>query len=279
MHSERGGIARFGAMPAILAAGACIIVGLLPGPAASTVAPARVRQTSQYWITSRGTISAIDEVDPRVVRQTFASRRAVALNGWDGSVAGRAWASYAEFRADVKRDMIPSDVRAAMYDPEGWEETPPREQRHPIRYIEKFARLAHSNGYVAIVTPHPGLVSVPGAECGRRPGESQDDAYVRCRIAERTARFADVYETQAQALENNPQAYRAFVLATAEQAREANPDVVVLSGLSTSPGYAATDRMLYAAWSSVADVVDGHYLSLARQRYPGTAAEFLAEVA
>jgi hypothetical protein len=175
--------------------------------------------------------------------------------------------------------MVPADVRVAMYDPEGWDETPLRERRHPIRYIEKFARLAHANGYVAMVTPHPGLVSVPGAECGREGAESEVDAYLRCRIAERTARYADVYETQAQAMENNPQAYRAFVVATAEQAREANPQVVVLSGLSTSPGYPATDQMLYAAWRSVADVVDGHYLSLARQRYPGTAAAFLAEVA
>jgi len=51
----------------------------------------------------------------------------------------------------------------------------------------------------------------------------------------------------------------------------------VLSGLSTHPGYPATDAMLRHAWISVRDVVDGHYLSLARLRLPEVATAFLAE--
>ena len=62
---------------------------------------------------------------------------------------------------------------------------------------------------------------------------------------------------------------------TARQARSANPDVIVLSGLSTAPGYVATPQMLYAAWDSVKDVVDGHYMSLVKVEYPATAAAFL----
>jgi hypothetical protein len=48
-----------------------------------------------------------------------------------------------------------------------------------------------------------------------------------------------------------------------------------MSGLSTSPGFRATPQMLLDAWSSVGDVADGHYLSLAKGRYPEVMAAFL----
>jgi hypothetical protein len=51
--------------------------------------------------------------------------------------------------------------------------------------------------------------------------------------------------------------------------------VLVLSGLSTSPGFRATPKMLLDAWSSVTDVADGHYLSLAKGRYPEVMTAFL----
>ncbi|MGA9160010.1 MAG: hypothetical protein WB297_03990 [Actinomycetota bacterium] len=91
-----------------------------------------------------------------------------------------------------------------------------------------------------------------------------------------SAAGADAVETQAQTLQRDPAAYRAFVAATAGLAREVDPDVRMLAGLSTHPGYPATPRMLLDAWASVRDVVDGHYLSLARLRLIEVAASFLA---
>jgi len=70
---------------------------------------------------------------------------------------------------------------------------------------------------------------------------------------------------------------RAFVAETVRIARATKRDVQVLSGLSTHPGYPATVAMLRNAWISVRDVVDGHYLSLARLRLPEVATAFLAE--
>jgi len=104
-------------------------------------------------------------------------------------------------------------------------------------------------------------------------------AYLRCEIAAEAARYADAYETQAQYLQRDPGRYREFVSRTADQAREANPGVVMLSGLSTHPGFPATPDMLLTAWRSVREVVDGHYLSLARRRLPDVAATFLRKVA
>lgn len=234
----------------------------------------------RYWITCVGTIRAISRVDPRVAREVFGSPAAIALGGWGwpGALSGRSWASYEEFAADVRDGSIPAYVRIVMYDPERWDATPIAEQRDPITYIRAFTALAHEHGYFAVITPHPGLMEVDGAVCGQVEGETIEQAYIRCEIAGRAARYADALETQAQALQRDPPAYRAFVAATAAQARAANPHVLVLSGLSTQPGYPATPQMLYAAWRSVDGIVDGHYLSLARGRRPDVAAAFLRMV-
>ena len=108
--------------------------------------------------------------------------------------------------------------------------------------------------------------------------ETVEAAYLRCGIAAGAARYADAVETQAQALERYPSAPRALVSATAAQARDANPNALLLSGLSTSLGYPATAEVLFAAWTSVDGIVDGHYLSLAKLRHPEVAAAFLRVV-
>src|SRR5205823_12886574 len=126
--------------------------------------------------------------------------------------------------------------------------------------------------------PHPGLVEVPGSAHVRIADESREAAYLRSGITSEAARFADACEIQAQRFQRDPDTYRDVVSQAAEQARAANPDVVVLSGLSTHPGYRATWDMLFDAWQSVRDVVDGHYLSLARLHHPRAAARFVRAV-
>lgn len=117
---------------------------------------------------------------------------------------------------------------------------------------------------------------MPASPHAPRAGETRESAYLRSGIVEVSAAGADAVETQAQTLQRDPAAYRAFVAATAGLAREVDPDVRMLAGLSTHPGYPATPRMLLDAWASVRDVVDGHYLSLARLRLIEVAASFLA---
>jgi hypothetical protein len=233
---------------------------------------------TQCWITARGSIEAIEAIDADVADAIFGSATSVALGGWRGSTTGRAWASYARFAADVREGAVPSSVRAMMYDPEGWEATPLGERRDPVTYIRKFSSLASRLGSLVIVTPHPSLVDVPGTRYAKAPVETREAAYLRHRITWEAAGRADVCEVQAQRLQRDPVSYRAFVSAAARQARAAKPDVLVLSGLSTHPGYEATPRMLFDAWQSVRDIVDGHYFSLARLRHPATAAGFLRMV-
>jgi hypothetical protein len=232
-----------------------------------------------YWATSAGSMAAIAAVDVETARRAFGSGRGIALgagspSGWPGALTGRAWASLARFEEDLRAGAIPDDVRIAMYDPERWRHTPLQEQRDPVAAIGRFVGRCRERGYISMVTPYPRLVTVPGGAFVAEPGESEEDAYVRWGISAAAA-AADVCETQAQRLQDRPEAYRAFVAATAEQARAANPRVVLLSGLSTSPGHPATRETLFAAFASVRDLVDGHYVSLSKGRRPDVMAAFL----
>ena len=229
------------------------------------------------WVTAAGTIRAIAEIDPALAARIFGSRDAIALGGWPGAMTGRSWASSARFAEDVANDTIPGDLQVAMYDPERWDATPLDEQLDPHTSIEIFGTLARSKGYTVLITPHPNLVSVPGSPLAPKDGETRESAYLRSGISEVAAANANVIETQAQTLQGDPDRYRALVAETVRIARATKGDIQVLSGLSTHPGYPATVAMLRNAWMSVRDVVDGHYLSLARLRLPEVATAFLAE--
>jgi hypothetical protein len=224
-------------------------------------------------------MAAIASVDPGVASRAFGRGRGIALgsgspSGWPGAITGRAWASLARFEADLRAEAIPGDVRVAMYDPERWRHTPADEQRDPVAAIRRFVARCREHAFVSMVTPHPGLVTVPGPNRITGRGPDEEEAYVRSVIVAAAA-TADVCEIQAQRLQERPEAYRAFVAATTEQARAANDTAVVLSGLSTSPGYVATPGMLFDAFTSVRNLVDGHYVSLSKGRHPEVMTAFL----
>lgn len=234
------------------------------------------RVDGQHWLTSQGTVAAIARRDPEAAEATFAKPTGIIMGGWPGALHGQAWASCAAFEDDLMAGRIPVQVRAVMYDPEGWEKTPIEERRDPVTFMHRFANLARDRGFFTIVTPHQSLVDVPGGRHARGPDETMEQAYLRSGLAAEAARFADMSETQSQGLQRDPAAYRRLVEQTASQARGANPAVVFLSGLSTHPGYPATTEMLFSAWESVRDLVDGHYLSLGKRRWnPEGAAQFL----
>jgi hypothetical protein len=229
------------------------------------------------WVTAAGTIRAIAEIDHALAVRVFGSRDAIALGGWPGAMTGRSWASSARFAQDVATGAIADDVEVAMYDPEHWDATPLDERLDPHASIRSFGELARSHDYTVLITPHPNLVSVPGSPHAPTDGETREAAYLRSGIVEAAAANADMIETQSQTLQRDPDRYRAFVAETVRLAREVRPDVQVLSGLSTHPGYPATHEMLRDAWMCVRDLVEGHYLSLARLRLTEVAASFLSE--
>jgi hypothetical protein len=127
-----------------------------------------------------------------------------------------------------------------------------------------------------VITPHPSLAEVNGAPCTATEGETVEDAFLRCGLQGQAARYADVVEIQAQFLEWDPVRYRVVVETAAAQARAANPNVVVIAGLSTR--YAADPDVMYEAWDAVRDVVDGHYLAMPDHIRPEVAVDFLTMV-
>lgn len=250
-----------------------IAVVTLPLTVGGTPAP----PDDQTWIATLGTIRLLRDQDSDAVSRFFDRAGSFVLGGYNGAVSSQSWASEARFEADLAAGAIPETVRAVMYDPERWAQTPETEQRDPVSTIDVFAAAARAAGYQVIVTPHPNLVTAPGAVCGVRETETVNEAFLRCGITASAARVADVVEVQAQSLESDPAIYADVVRQAAEQARASNPNVIVVAGLSTR--FAATPATLVDAWSSVRGIVDGHYLAVPEQIRPEVAVAFLQQIA
>ncbi len=252
-----------------------LVVAIASGPGRASATPS-VAPHGQIWISTVATAATLAHVDPAITTTFLSGAQSVSLGGTSAPTA-KAWASEADFAADLAANRIPSTVRIVLYDPEAWTATPEAERIDPVRAMAAFGALARRNGYVAVITPHPNLVEVPGAVCGAAPGEPLTSAYLRCGIQGAAARAADVVEIQGQYLEDDFDAYSEFVAQAAAQARRASPGVTVLSGLSTT--FTDDPGVLFAAWRSVLGIVDGHYLNVPHGIRAQVAVGFLRLVA
>jgi hypothetical protein len=224
-----------------------------------------------------GTITSIQAINPSLASRFFNAETSFGLNGgWGTATPAMSWASEAEFERAIRAGSIPPDVHTAMYDPEFWPATPLDEQERPVHSMRAFSEAAHAAGYAVVITPHPSLAEVNGGPCEATDVETVEGAFLRCGLEGGAARYADIVEVQAQFLEWDPARYRRVVATATAQARAANPDVVVIAGLSTR--YAVDADVLYRAWDAVRDVVDGHYLAMPDRIRPGVAADFLTLV-
>lgn len=247
-----------------------LLLSLTPGIAETAGAPPGT------WVLTRNTVGLIAGADAALAERFFATSDTTVLGGWAGATSAMSWPSYSSFAADVAMGAIPEGIRVVMYDPEGWAATPRWERQDPAQFMKAFSELAHSHGYDVILTPHPNLTTVPGAVCPQRQGEPMEDAFLRCRIPALAAHFADILDVQAQFLEGDAARYAWVVGLATQQARAANPDVVVVSQLSTT--FAPDASVLFSAWSGVRDVVDGAYLGVPDGVRADVAVEFLRMV-
>jgi hypothetical protein len=255
---------------------AVLIVSMLPTPRARSI-PAGPVPFAQVWMATPGTIKNIEGRNPSLASRFFNAKTSFGLNGgWGAATPAISWASEAEFAGSLAAGSIPPHVQTVMYDPEFWPATPLEEQQHPILAMHDFAAAAHAAGYAVVITPHPSLAEVDGAPCTSAEAETVEDAFLRCGLEGTAARFADIVEIQAQFLEWDPALYRRVVETAAAQARAANPDVIVLAGLSTR--YAADADVMFDAWDAVRDIVDGHYLAMPDGTRPDVATGFLTMV-
>lgn len=246
---------------------ALLVLSLDAGSAAPVAA------APQMWVLTANTARVVASLDPTLAGRILTGPEVYAVGGWPDAVPAVGWASYSAFARDVETGVIPDEIRAVMYDPERWDATPLQEQQLPALYMEAFAELAHAQGYEVILTPHPNLTSVPGAACPQLPAEAVQDAFLRCGIPAAAAAVADILDVQAQALEADPARYREVVTAASRQARAANPEIAVVAQLATP--FATEPTVLFAAWRSVDEVVDGNYLGIPHGERAEVAVEFL----
>jgi hypothetical protein len=257
--------ARFLTIASVATAGALITAGL------SSADPSGGSASRLHWAMARSSLEHIEAVDPARAQRNFDDPRTLVQNdpplpadpvpaGWRATRTER-WGSYARFAADVGAGSVPSFVSVVHYDNESWSQTPLAEQMHPAAYERKFCSLAHRNGWRCYVGPGQDL-------CGVLAHPREDD-YARCyldlNLAGQAARYADVIDIQAQALEpRGARAYGNFLRRAAAQARAANPNVVVLGNLSLSPdGQAVSAQRLFRCARASLPYVSGFYATVA----------------
>jgi len=194
---------------------------------------------------------------------------------WRATIT-RTFTSYAAMKLAFASGGIGDNVRAILYDNVHWQFTPDEEQRGHAQFTRMAAQLVHQHGLLFLAAPAVNLTQVlaPGPE-------KRYDAYLRVGIARDAARYADVFEIQAQGSEKEVDKYASFVRAAAGQAREANPKVLVLAGISTNPsGLSVTADDVLAAISATRASVDGYWFNIPRQsQYCPRCGDFRPDIA
>jgi hypothetical protein len=171
--------------------------------------------------------------------------------------------SYQGIVAAFSSGLLPGRFKAVIYDNERWASTPLVEQQDPAYYEQQTAQLLHAHGLIYIASPAPDLMWAVG-----RPADSYK-AFLTANMAASAARYADIYDIQAQQQEENLPYFTWFVKAAAAQAKDANARVKVFVGIRTDPGGPA----LLAAYEATSDIADGYWLNVNGE--PGPADELI----
>jgi hypothetical protein len=259
----------------------CVALSACTGPSSDETS---AEGTPRLWVITGGWFDHLRYEDQALANRLFRRSPSLIVGTYhrrSAEVGGQtpksfatsfSYASFENFR-DIARDAyFARGLDAVMYDPEAWPATPLVEQRDPTHFFGRFNSVAGQYVETIIITPHPNLMTVPGARCGSDGGESVYQALIRCGVMGAAAQHADIVEVQAQQLQSRPDEYHAFVVEATAQSRAANQAVQVIAGLTTAH---ASPSQMFDAWSSVRDVVDGYYLSIRDDRDVGTAIAFL----
>ncbi|NUP53591.1 MAG: hypothetical protein HOW97_40660 [Catenulispora sp.] len=238
----------------------------LAGCSGAASSPAQAVPTSASgplsWIVGGSTLDQLRAADSTgsLTKQFFDTPSAYVTNNvsvprdWT-STPTASFTSYATMQRVVAGGNLDPHAKAVLYDDERWSLTPAGEQADPVRYAELAAQLAHRHHLLFVATPGVDLARVS-------PGQDRYGAFLASGIIGSIARVADVIDIQAQSAETDLSVYQGFVDAAVAQARQSNPAVVVLAGISTSSaGRPVGVGVLVAAVRSVRPGVDGFWLN------------------
>ena len=198
-------------------------------------------------------------------------------SGW-GAVPLRSFKSFDGIRDALETSALGPDVKGIMYDYEKWRFTPAEEQQNPARQLKQAGDLVHAQGLLFLTAPAVDLVTVLAPDGDRK---RQDDTYLRLGLAADAARYADVFDIQSQRFERDTERYARFVRQAAAQAREANPKVLVLAGVSTQPsGQHVTADDILRAINATREFVDGYWFNIPEpSEYSPAVTEFRPDIA
>jgi len=186
--------------------------------------------------------------------------------------------SFGAIKDALRMDSLGAEIRGVMYDYEAWRFTSEEEQKNPAGYVKPAAELVHARGLLFLTAPAVNLVTKMAPAADRR---RLDDTYLSLGIAADAARFADVFDIQAQRFEYDTDRYASFVRRAAMQARGANPKVLVFAGVSTQPfGPRVTADDIFRAIVATRDIVDGYWFNIPQpSEYSPHATEFRPDIA
>lgn len=249
-----------GAGPGQLLFGDYAALAQADAPSQGDVAPA--------WLLTSSVFERLAVAAPGLAEHFFDTPRTFVSGASTVSLAGLGaatavpTASFTDERslaAAVDFGRLRSGTRAVMYEDESGSATPRAQQLNPGLYYRRAAQVAHAHGMLLIATPAPDLVSVISP---RTPAPSTNSKFLKLRISAAAARYADIYEVQAQDAETTPAKYASFIRAAASQASAAHPGIELLAGLTTDiqPRRQAS-KLLLRAVSSAQPLVAGFWLN------------------
>lgn len=253
-----------------------------PFGAAPSQSPRPGPTTGRVWIMSNEVYNAAI-ADPQTASALKGST--IYVHTISGVVSGppqgvqvvpvMKFTSLAVMRGAIADAKIPSDVHVLAYDNEDWNRTPANERLDPANSYLQAAQLAHAHGYKFEATPGwiPGYAGVPTPGQGRRPSAADIDPAI--------ASVTDLLDIQAQlpAWQHDPAAYVAWVKPIAQAAKNANPNLIVVSGLVARDGISASAILALAKASE--PYVQGWWLNVDEPASANqvTANQFISQLA
>jgi hypothetical protein len=262
-----------------------IAVVAVLAPMSVSITPARARVSKPIrWLFSGPAVAplAADTAVSRLLNDTrpfvmWGRHVAGVPPGWN-AVPLISFKSFAAIGNALQTGDLGPEVKGVMYDYEKWKFTPQEEQRNPAGYVKRAADLVHAHGLLFLTAPALNIVTVmaPAKDASR-----MYDTYLRLGIAADAARYADVVDIQAQRYERDTELYARFVGQAAAQARQANPKVVVLAGISTQPiGQDVTADDILRTIAATREVVDGYWFNIPQpSEYSPRATQFRPDIA
>lgn len=222
----------------------------------------------QGWVIDYRALRRLYALAPGLVQHFFNTPRAFVIGtgatalqrlGLAAAIPTASFTSETTLARAVSRRRLPFGTRAVVFDDEHWTQTPRAQQLHPAPYYQRAAQVAHRHALMLVAAPAPDLV------LARNPKLSSTALYANFlarRIASAAARYADVYDIQAQEIEGGRSTYASVIQATASQAAGAHADVELLAGLSTAPvgGGRPLDVLAHAV-GSAGHAVAGYWLT------------------